>query len=101
MVSAVQMWGECWCPGTAWLSSSLESLESLDSPHWRHAAPRPPPAPLDAPRRSADGRVEKYRPLLLSDIVGNADTVDRLKVIAEDGNMPHIIISVSRPAPRR
>jgi replication factor C subunit 2/4 len=39
-------------------------------------------------------RVEKYRPLLLDDIVGNSDTVERLKVIAEDGNMPHIIISV-------
>jgi len=40
-------------------------------------------------------RVEKYRPVYLRDIVGNAETVDRLKVIAEDGNMPHIIISVS------
>jgi len=29
-------------------------------------------------------------------IVGNSDTVDRLKVIAEDGNVPHIIISVRR-----
>lgn len=37
--------------------------------------------------------VEKYRPVLLDDIVGNSDTVDRLKVIAEDGNVPHIIIS--------
>lgn len=40
-------------------------------------------------------RVEKYRPLELDDIVGNSDTVERLKVIAQDGNMPHIIISVS------
>lgn len=31
--------------------------------------------------------------MLLDDIVGNSDTVDRLKVIAEDGNVPHIIIS--------
>lgn len=46
-------------------------------------------------RIDADGRVEKYRPVLLQDIVGNSDTVERLKVIAEDGNMPHIIISVS------
>ncbi|WVQ80196.1 hypothetical protein IAT38_002301 [Cryptococcus sp. DSM 104549] len=37
--------------------------------------------------------VEKYRPVLLDDIVGNSETVDRLKVIAEDGNVPHIIIS--------
>jgi replication factor C subunit 2/4 len=40
-------------------------------------------------------RVEKYRPTILDDIVGNAETIDRLKVIAKDGNCPHIIISVS------
>lgn len=37
--------------------------------------------------------MEKYRPALLEDVVGNEDTIDRLKVIARDGNMPHIIIS--------
>jgi len=40
-------------------------------------------------------RVEKYRPNILEDIVGNQDTIERLKVIARDGNCPHIIISVS------
>jgi replication factor C subunit 2/4 len=45
--------------------------------------------------------VEKYRPQLLEDIVGNSDTVERLKVIAEDGNVPHIIISVSVPLSSR
>jgi replication factor C subunit 2/4 len=40
-------------------------------------------------------RVEKYRPVLLKDIVGNEETVTRLQVIAKDGNMPNIIISVS------
>jgi replication factor C subunit 2/4 len=39
-------------------------------------------------------RVEKYRPTELDDIVGNVETIERLKVIARDGNMPHIIISV-------
>jgi replication factor C subunit 2/4 len=38
--------------------------------------------------------VEKYRPTDLDDIVGNVETIERLKVIARDGNMPHIIISV-------
>ena len=40
-------------------------------------------------------RVEKYRPMDLDDIVGNTETIERLKVIARDGNMPHIIISVA------
>jgi replication factor C subunit 2/4 len=39
--------------------------------------------------------VEKYRPLLLKDIVGNEDTVSRLQVIAKQGNMPNIILSGS------
>ncbi|KAL7004773.1 replication factor C subunit 4 [Cystobasidiomycetes sp. EMM_F5] len=37
--------------------------------------------------------VEKYRPLLLDDIVGNSETVDRLKIIARDGNCPHMMLS--------
>ena len=40
-----------------------------------------------------DCRVEKYRPVFLDDIVGNSETVERLKIIAKDGNMPHVIIS--------
>jgi hypothetical protein len=41
-----------------------------------------------------DFRVEKYRPKILKDIVGNEDTVERLSTIAKDGNMPNIILSV-------
>lgn len=37
--------------------------------------------------------MEKYRPVFLDDIVGNTETVERLKIIAKDGNMPHVIIS--------
>lgn len=37
--------------------------------------------------------VEKYRPIYLDDVVGNEETIERLKVIARDGNMPHMIIS--------
>ncbi|XDT15379.1 ATPase family associated with various cellular activities (AAA) [Nakaseomyces glabratus] len=37
--------------------------------------------------------VEKYRPHLLKDIVGNEETVERLQQIAAVGNMPHMIIS--------
>ena len=38
--------------------------------------------------------VEKYRPTKVADIVGNEDTVYRLQVIARDGNMPNLILSV-------
>ncbi|KAF5210235.1 putative replication factor C subunit [Clavispora lusitaniae] len=37
--------------------------------------------------------VEKYRPHKLDDIVGNEETIERLKLIVQDGNMPHMIIS--------
>ena len=37
--------------------------------------------------------VEKYRPVFLEDVVGNTETVERLKIIAKEGNMPHVIIS--------
>ena len=36
--------------------------------------------------------VEKYRPILLEDIVGNEETINRLKVFGEDGNLPNLII---------
>jgi len=31
--------------------------------------------------------------VFLDDIVGNTETIERLKIIARDGNMPHLIIS--------
>lgn len=37
--------------------------------------------------------VEKYRPKLVKDVVGNVDVVARLQVIAEEGNMPNMILS--------
>ncbi|KFY77301.1 hypothetical protein V499_03284 [Pseudogymnoascus sp. VKM F-103] len=37
--------------------------------------------------------VEKYRPVFLDDVVGNVETIERLKIIAKEGNMPHMIIS--------
>lgn len=38
-------------------------------------------------------RVEKYRPLVLDDIVGNQEVVERLAIIAKEGNMPNIILA--------
>jgi replication factor C subunit 2/4 len=37
--------------------------------------------------------VEKYRPQNLDDIVGNDEAVSRLRIIAQEGNMPHLILS--------
>lgn len=37
--------------------------------------------------------IEKYRPIVFSDIVGNDDTVSRLAVFAKSGNAPNIIIA--------
>eukprot|EP00884_Botryococcus_braunii_P000882 jgi/Botrbrau1/10795/Bobra.0064s0001.1 len=37
--------------------------------------------------------VEKYRPTLIRDIVGNREAVERLEAIAQEGNMPNIILS--------
>lgn len=37
--------------------------------------------------------VEKYRPTRIDDIVGNKATATRLKTIAQEGNMPNIIIA--------
>jgi replication factor C subunit 2/4 len=39
--------------------------------------------------------VEKYRPVTLKDVVGNEEAVDRLKIIAREGNLPNIILAVS------
>ena len=38
--------------------------------------------------------MEKYRPTVFSEIVGNEEAVQRLDVFAKDGNMPNIIIAV-------
>lgn len=36
--------------------------------------------------------VERYRPETLDDVVGNEDTLVRLRAIANDGNMPNLIL---------
>ena len=40
--------------------------------------------------------VEKFRPTKVADIVGNEEAVSRLQVIAHDGNMPNLILAVSK-----
>ena len=41
-------------------------------------------------------RIEKYRPQLLKDIVGNEEIVSRLQVIGKTGNIPNLLLSVNR-----
>ena len=36
--------------------------------------------------------IEKFRPQLLKDVVGNEETLIRLQAIAEDGNLPNLIL---------
>lgn len=50
---------------------------------------------IDRPRGKNIPWVELYRPVEMKDIVGNGEAVNRLSVIALEGNMPNIIISVS------
>lgn len=39
--------------------------------------------------------LEKYRPMTLDEIVGNKEAIERLKVMEQTGNMPHLILSGS------
>lgn len=37
--------------------------------------------------------VEKYRPQHMEDVVGNSDTVARLRIIAKEGNVPNLLLA--------
>jgi replication factor C subunit 2/4 len=37
--------------------------------------------------------IEKYRPEVLNEVVGNSEAVDRLYAIAKMGNLPNIILA--------
>lgn len=37
--------------------------------------------------------VEKYRPQVLEDVLGNEDVISRLRVVATNGNMPHLLLA--------
>jgi len=49
-----------------------------------------PPAPVHG---SNLPWIEKYRPQLFSEIVGNEDTIARLSIFAQTGNMPNLILA--------
>lgn len=37
--------------------------------------------------------IEKYRPKTLDDVVGNTDVIQRLRVVAVNGNVPHLLLA--------
>ena len=51
---------------------------------------------IDRPKKDIPW-VELYRPVEMKDVVGNEEAVSRLGVIALEGNMPNIILSVRYP----
>ncbi len=81
-----------WCVASRALSAvTVEILPRLSNRAFtvRGSLTRPLPTPCSVRLPPQ----EKYRPALLSDIVGNSETVERLKVIAAEGNMPNLIIA--------
>ena len=70
------------------LASSSNGSTSYELPWYVQ-----PKAPNVDASTDTVGRVEKYRPVFLDDVVGNTETIERLKIIAREGNMPHVIIS--------
>lgn len=55
--------------------------------------PKPSKSNLPAKTTSQLPWIEKYRPQVFNDIVGNEDTVSRLSIFAKTGNAPNIIIA--------
>ena len=70
---------------------------SSSAPSFEQPVRRPRLAILRAPPLSPALRraqwLEKHRPKEIKDIVGNKETVGRLEVLAEQGNMPNLILS--------
>eukprot|EP00775_Hariotina_reticulata_P001336 gene1336-1679_t len=66
-------------------------MEVDEQPRDQQKAAAAPAAP--AARTYELPWVEKYRPQLVKDVVGNTEAVARLKVIAEEGNVPNMILA--------
>lgn len=64
------------------------SVEVLFAPKEEPVAPAAATAPT-----VTTPWVEKYRPQHMSEVVGNEDTVARLKVIAREGNLPNLMLA--------
>jgi hypothetical protein len=53
--------------------------------------PRASQLRTQTPHAARQQFIEKYRPMKLDDVVGNNDTIERLRVIAQHGNMPNLM----------
>ncbi|KAL6005617.1 hypothetical protein ACLOJK_006187 [Asimina triloba] len=69
-------------------------MESAGPSHESSSSSFPSSLPSSSSNSGDIPWVEKYRPTKVADVVGNADAVSRLQVIARDGNMPNLILSV-------
>lgn len=74
-------------------ASSSSSSSSTGTSAARPVVPTPSAAPKKTGLSADLPWVEKYRPQLLDDVVGNEETVKRLRVIAREGNCPNVILS--------
>ena len=76
-------------------------MQDVDKPDQK-AVPAPAAAAAAGPSDSCRPELpwlEKFRPKVIGDIVGNVEAVGRLQIIAEEGNMPNLILAV-RPYPQ-
>ena len=70
---------------------SRKAAGAAGLPWVRPPAPPPPPRRLGGVRASA--KVEKYRPKVIRDVVGNKEAMARLEVIAREGNVPNMLLA--------
>lgn len=72
-----------------------DNLDDFGNPKpTQQQQPTSVPTPISAPKPSiALPWVEKYRPMLLQDVAGNIDSVNKLKAIAQQGNLPNLILT--------
>lgn len=78
--------------------NSLQKLNSINNSNLAgnlfHCFFRQKMDAMEIDTRSNIPWVELYRPVEIKDIVGNEEALSRLAVIALEGNMPNIILSV-------
>jgi len=82
--------------------SDVESMIVDDDDNVKQTVSKPPvkngvPKPVTAGKSKSDDSnspwIEKHRPRTFDEIVGNEETIARLSVFAQNGNMPNLILA--------